>query len=196
MADPQSWPPGWFPDPTGRHDHRWWDGAAWTAHVADAGVAALDPLGEASSERPRASSPPAPRGAPVAVAGGFRPGADPVAILALVLGLLGLVLVFAPVLGLIAPIAALVLGLVGRSRVRRSGRSGRGAATSGVVLGGIGLALALVVTVTSVALLSDPDSELTLLLRDYLTCIETRDAEDCQRELEAGLPDALRRSLG
>ena len=196
MADPQSWPPGWFPDPTGRHDHRWWDGAAWTAHVADAGVAALDPLDAAAPAAPRAVSPPAPRGAPVAVPGGVRQGTDPVAVLALVLGLLGLVLVFAPVLGLVAPIAALVLGLVGRSRIRRSGRSGRGAATSGVVIGSIGLALSLIVTVTSVALLSDPDSELTLLFRDYLTCIETRDAQDCQRELEAGLPDALRRSLG
>ena len=26
---------GWYPDPSGRHSHRWWDGAAWTEHVAD-----------------------------------------------------------------------------------------------------------------------------------------------------------------
>lgn len=37
-------PPAWHPDPTGRHDHRWWDGEQWTEHVADAGVAAVDPL--------------------------------------------------------------------------------------------------------------------------------------------------------
>lgn len=35
---------GWFPDPLQRHEHRYWDGAAWTAHVADAGRATLDPL--------------------------------------------------------------------------------------------------------------------------------------------------------
>ena len=33
---------GWFPDPGGRHEHRYWDGAAWTDHVADRGVAGLD----------------------------------------------------------------------------------------------------------------------------------------------------------
>lgn len=33
--------PGWYPDPNGRHAHRWWDGETWTAHVADARPAAL-----------------------------------------------------------------------------------------------------------------------------------------------------------
>ncbi|MFN8104304.1 MAG: DUF2510 domain-containing protein [Acidimicrobiia bacterium] len=37
-------PPTWAPDPTGRHQWRWWGGLAWTEHVADDGVAALDPL--------------------------------------------------------------------------------------------------------------------------------------------------------
>lgn len=37
--------PGWYSDPYARHEHRWFDGAVWTAHVSDRGVAALDPLG-------------------------------------------------------------------------------------------------------------------------------------------------------
>ncbi len=37
-------PPGWHPDPTGRHDHRWWDGSTWTDHVSDAGTPGTDPL--------------------------------------------------------------------------------------------------------------------------------------------------------
>jgi hypothetical protein len=37
-------PPGWYPDPTGRQDHRWWDGATWTDHASRSGVALLDPL--------------------------------------------------------------------------------------------------------------------------------------------------------
>lgn len=37
--------PDWYPDPTGRHQFRYWDGAGWTAHVADGGVASSDPLG-------------------------------------------------------------------------------------------------------------------------------------------------------
>ena len=36
-------PAKWYPDPTGRHDHRYWDGTKWTHHVADLGVAATEP---------------------------------------------------------------------------------------------------------------------------------------------------------
>jgi hypothetical protein len=28
---------GWYPDPLGRHQHRYFDGARWTSHVADSG---------------------------------------------------------------------------------------------------------------------------------------------------------------
>ncbi|GAB2975734.1 AIM24 family protein [Nocardioides montaniterrae] len=34
----------WHPDPTGRHELRYWDGAAWTDHVSDRGNVATDPL--------------------------------------------------------------------------------------------------------------------------------------------------------
>ena len=36
--------PGWFPDPAGRHQTRYWDGDLWTAHVVDDGVTAVDEL--------------------------------------------------------------------------------------------------------------------------------------------------------
>jgi len=36
-------PASWQPDPTGKHDHRYWDGSGWTDNVADAGVASIDP---------------------------------------------------------------------------------------------------------------------------------------------------------
>ena len=35
----------WHPDPTGRHQLRYWDGSAWTTHVSDNGVAATDAIG-------------------------------------------------------------------------------------------------------------------------------------------------------
>lgn len=35
-------PAGWYPDPTGRHQHRYWDAARWTQSVADNGVTSLD----------------------------------------------------------------------------------------------------------------------------------------------------------
>ncbi|MEY2404959.1 MAG: hypothetical protein QOD38_2510, partial [Acidimicrobiaceae bacterium] len=41
MSDPA----GWYPDPTTRHELRYWDGYAWLDNVSDSGVAATDPLG-------------------------------------------------------------------------------------------------------------------------------------------------------
>jgi hypothetical protein len=38
-------PAAWHPDPTGRHEHRWWDGAAWSDQVSDSGVVSSDPVG-------------------------------------------------------------------------------------------------------------------------------------------------------
>lgn len=35
----------WHPDPTGRHQFRYWDGGSWTANVSNHGVTATDPLG-------------------------------------------------------------------------------------------------------------------------------------------------------
>lgn len=35
---------GWFPDPNGRHEQRYWNGEAWTEHVFSAGSQSTDPL--------------------------------------------------------------------------------------------------------------------------------------------------------
>ncbi|MFN8026494.1 MAG: DUF4328 domain-containing protein [Acidimicrobiia bacterium] len=37
--------PDWFPDPSGRHQWRFWGGDDWTPHVSDDGVHSDDPLG-------------------------------------------------------------------------------------------------------------------------------------------------------
>ncbi len=34
---------GWHPDPSERHELRFWDGTNWTEHVSDQGVTATDP---------------------------------------------------------------------------------------------------------------------------------------------------------
>lgn len=38
-------PANWYPDPTNRHELRYWDGRAWTAHVSDHGATGQDPTG-------------------------------------------------------------------------------------------------------------------------------------------------------
>jgi len=37
-------PARWYPDPTGRHDLRFWDGSAWSSHVATGGRSSADPV--------------------------------------------------------------------------------------------------------------------------------------------------------
>lgn len=36
-------PPGWYPDPYGRHQKRYWDGARWTQHVTTGDRTSSDP---------------------------------------------------------------------------------------------------------------------------------------------------------
>jgi len=35
---------GWFPDPTGRYERRYWNGGSWTEHVFSAGSQSTDPM--------------------------------------------------------------------------------------------------------------------------------------------------------
>ncbi len=59
---------GWHPDPSGKHDLRFWDGERWTDHVSSAGQQRRDPLPVADpfSSSPRPPGPFAP--------GPFAPG--------------------------------------------------------------------------------------------------------------------------
>jgi len=53
--------PGWNPDPSGRHEYRYWDGSNWTDDVSDNGVTATDPLGGAGGpDYPTEAAPTAP----------------------------------------------------------------------------------------------------------------------------------------
>jgi hypothetical protein len=68
--DPHDTPAGWHPDPSGRHELRYWDGH-WTAHVSSRGKQAYDmlPGQSAAPTRPAAAAPqtdPSPQIAPPA----------------------------------------------------------------------------------------------------------------------------------
>ena len=45
MTDTTSHPPNWYPDPWGRHEHRYFDGSNWTEHVASHGRQSVDAPG-------------------------------------------------------------------------------------------------------------------------------------------------------
>ena len=45
MTDTTDYSPNWYPDPWGRHEHRYYDGTGWTEHVASHGRQTIDPPG-------------------------------------------------------------------------------------------------------------------------------------------------------
>ena len=47
-------PPNWYPDPMGRHEYRWFDGAQWTDQVSSHGRPAVDPVHQAPAHVPSA----------------------------------------------------------------------------------------------------------------------------------------------
>ena len=42
-TDTPQHPANWYPDPLGRHEYRYWDGAQWTEHVSSHGKQSVDP---------------------------------------------------------------------------------------------------------------------------------------------------------
>ena len=42
--NPPATPEGWYPDPSGDHELRWWDGAQWTQNVSDHGKTSTAPV--------------------------------------------------------------------------------------------------------------------------------------------------------
>ena len=94
-------------------------------------------------------------------AAGGRDEGNAVAIVGLVLGILAVIfaIVFFP-LGLMLGIAALVLGIVGRGRVRRGvTREHDGKALAALILGIVSVVLSLVILALGVAILSDEDTQ-------------------------------------
>ena len=118
MTVPGAMPSGWFPDPHGRHEYRWFNGHAWTADVSDDGRRMIDPHGAAPARR------------------GDRPGSgNGIAVAALTCGLVALVFAWMPlfvVSGFVLGVLGIVFGIRGRRRARLVG-AGQGMALTGIV---------------------------------------------------------------
>jgi hypothetical protein len=54
---------GWYPDPSGAHESRYWNGTDWTADVASGGVTSSAPLGSPVAPPATATAPPPASGA-------------------------------------------------------------------------------------------------------------------------------------
>lgn len=135
MTDARGAAPGWYADPLGRHQLRWFNGRGWTSDVADGGVRGVDLLGVSAS--------------PVA---GRAAGRQRAATASMVLGIVALSIAWMPVVvvaGLIVGCLAIVLGIVGLRGTARGGRSfaiaGIATGTSALFAGIIGIILTLAV---------------------------------------------------
>ncbi len=160
---PTATPAGWFPDPLGRYDHRWFNGSAWTADVSVDGGRFVDPSpfsGPVSPADPTATAPTRPStpggtpfGTPI---GGVPQPSRTLAVLALIAGLVSIATGWMPILfvvGALAGIAAIVIGTSARRRATQGRAGGRRMALAGLILGPIGLASCVVgVLLTGVVL--------------------------------------------
>lgn len=112
-------------------------------------------------------------------AGGRRNGLGTAA---LVLGVLALVLCWTIVGGIVLGIAAIVLGVLGRSRARKGEASNGGMAVAGLVLGVLGLLAAGAIIALGIAAFNSAD------FQNLTDCLESAQdqsqVEDCQREFE------------
>lgn len=142
MSDPSSLPSGWFPDPLGRYDHRYFNGTAWTSDVSSNGQRYVDPEGVAPSGSRHNGS----------MRSGSSSRTNGAATAAVVMGSVGVAIAWIPfivVIGGVLAILALVFGIIGFRRSDELG-AGRGASITGIVMGALGIAGAVVGVVLSV----------------------------------------------
>jgi hypothetical protein len=110
--------PGWFPDPLRRYEFRYHNGERWTGDVSVDGRLFIDPLGAGPSSAAGSAA------GPFVGRGAARPPRHPArltGVWAFVCGLTGIVLAWMPILfvvGAVAAIAGLVLGLISLRRSR------------------------------------------------------------------------------
>ena len=118
--------PGWYSDPLGRFDLRFYNGRQWTADVSTDGVRFIDPLGTQVPTEPPSNS-------------------DGIATAAMVVGIIAISTAWMPflvVVGVITAIIAMSLGWTALRRARESGAS-RSRAIVGIATGASALIAAV-----------------------------------------------------
>jgi hypothetical protein len=144
--------PGWYADPLGRFELRYYNGAAWTADVSTGGERFVDPLGidvQQNSGQPARSR--AAMQAPTSLATA-----------SMVLGIVAVAIAWIPFVVVVGAIAAVLALVFGTLALRRSGPegAGRSRAVIGVITGGCGLLAAALGAVLTFVVLDVYDSYL------------------------------------
>lgn len=124
--------PAWHPDPSGRFEYRFHNGAGWTADVSTDGQRYVDPLGVGGGRAAGAGA-------------GARTGApgrrDGIATAAMVLGIIGLSTSWIPLLFVPGAVCALLGVVFGLVAWRRGNPANRPFAITGTATGGAGVLL-------------------------------------------------------
>ena len=131
MSNDSGVQPGWYADPMGRFELRYFNGAAWTADVSANGARFVDPLGLDIARGDGDGSTLGATNGPASAA--------------MVLGIIAVATAWIPfvvVVGVIAAVLAVALGLVGLRRSQTSG-AGRNRAIVGLATGASGLLAAV-----------------------------------------------------
>jgi len=148
VTDGTGAPAGWYADPTGRYEHRYYNGRSWTADVSSGGQrfvdrSGLEPTVGVSDDEP-------------------HPAGNGMGTAAMVLGIVAISTSWMPfvvVPAVIAALLALVFGWIGLRRARRSG-AGRSFAVVGLATGASALAAATVGIVLTMMVLNAYDDYL------------------------------------
>lgn len=130
--------PGWFPDPSGRFEHRYHNGLSWTADVSADGQRYLDVVAPGGPPAPDAN--PGPSGRTFGPAGSA--GRNGLAVAAMVCGIVSVAIGWVPFVAFLTialSMVAIALGVRGLAR-SRTARVGRGFALTGIATGVAGLA--------------------------------------------------------
>ena len=131
MSNNRGVQPGWYADPMGRFELRYFNGAAWTADVSANGTRFVDPLG-------LDVAPGNNDGTTTGAANGAASAATVLGIIAVATAWMPFVVVF----GAIAAVLAVAFGLIGLRRSQNSG-VGRNRAIVGLATGASGLLAAV-----------------------------------------------------
>jgi uncharacterized protein DUF4190 len=118
------------------------------------------------------------------------PRKDGLGIAALVVAILGLVFCWSVVLGIVLGVVAVILGFVGRGRVKSGEASNGGVALAGIVLG----ALAIVVSLTFIAIWYGAWSDIGG--NDYVDCVskagnDSKAVQGCANQFQDNLESRL-----